>query len=133
MAVSLTPADLRSVLGIAEIPAPDMEDAGDRTERETVNAGNAAVANRLYAVASAEVLRYAPAAPSDVQDEALLRMAGYLFSDDAGAKVFRRFDLSETVTLEPRAPGSALRLSGAGALLSPWRVRRAVAVAEATS
>ena len=133
MAVSITPADLRAALGIAEIPAPADEDANDRTEREALNARNAAVANRLRAVIVAEVQRYAAGAPADVQDEAALRMAGYLFADEPGAKVWRRFDLDEAVSLEPRAPGSALRLSGAATLLSPWRVRRAIAAVEATS
>lgn len=130
--MAVTPAAMREVLGIAETPAPDMEDAGDRTEREAVNARNAAIANRLHAVATAEVERYAPGAPADVKDEALLRTAGYLFADEPAAKAWRRLDVGEAVALEPRAPGSALRLSGAAALLSPYRVRRAVAVAEAS-
>lgn len=131
--MAVTPADLRSVLGIAEIPAPDMEDAGDRTEREAINAGNAAVANRLHAVATAAVERYAGGAPPAVLDEALLRVAGYLFADEPAAKVLRRLEVPDALNIELRTPGSALRLSGAAALLSPWRVRRAVAVAEATS
>lgn len=131
--MAVTPADLRVVLGIAEIPAPANEDAGDRTEREEINRRHMVIANRLHAVATSEVERYARGAPQDTRDEALLRMAGYLFADDPAAKVWRRFDLDEIVSLEPRAPGSALRLSGAAALLSPWRVRRAVAAVEATS
>ena len=129
--MAVTPAELRVVLGIAEIPAPDMEDAGDRTKREALNARNAAVANRLQAVATAEVERFAPSAPQDARDEALLRVAGYLFADDRAARVLRRLQVGD-LDIELRAPGSALRLSGAAALLSPYRVRRAVAVAEAS-
>ena len=129
--MAVTPGDLRVVLGIAELPAPDMEDAGDRTEREAVNARNAAIASQLHGTAVALVDGYATA-PEVIRDEAILRTAGYLFADEPAAKVWRRLDVGEVAVLEPRAAGSALRLSGAAALLSPWRVKRAVAVAEAS-
>ena len=129
----ITPTELRIELGIEAIHAPAGEDANDRTEREAVNARNAAIAGRLHAVATAAVEGYAPDAPEDVRDEALLRFAGYTFGDQATAKVFRRLRVGETVDVEMRSPGSALRLSGAGALLSPYRVRRAIAAAEAAS
>ena len=133
MAVT-TPAELRIVLGIAAIAAPANEDANDATERNAVNARNLALATRLHAVATAVVERYAPGAPEELRDEGLLRVAGYLFADEPAAKVLRRLGLSGgDLDIEIRSPGSALRLSGAAALLSPYRVRRAIAVAEATT
>lgn len=133
MAVT-TPSELRVILGIPEIPAPSGEDANDATERNAINAANAAVANRLHAVATAVVERYAPGAPEALRDEGLLRVAAYLFADEPAAKVLRRLGLNGgDLDVELRAPGSALRLSGAMALLSPYRIRRATRVAEATT
>ena len=58
----------------------------------------------------------------------------YLHADDPAAKVLRRLEAGDgTVRIEPRSPGSALRLSGAAAVLSPYRVRRAVRAVEATT
>lgn len=125
----ITPGQLRTELGIAEIPAPHGEDAGDRTEREAINDRNMLLANRLHAVALAAVEGYAPGAADAVKSEALIRTAAYLHADGPAAKVLRRMQTAD-LTIEPRAPGSPLRLSGAAALLSPYRVRRAAAAAE---
>ena len=71
--------------------------------------------------AKALVERYAPAAPEAVANEAALRVIGYLFDRSAG--LVERSSDGLTVA---SAPGqiSALRHSGAMALLSPWKVRR---------
>lgn len=87
---------------------------------------NQALADRLHPVATAVVERYGPGAPSDVQDEAAIRFAGYL----AQAKNIgmRKVNIGG-LDLEPvidHAP--AFRRCGAMALLSPWRVRRAGAI-----
>ena len=124
----ITPDELRTELGLAEIAAPAGEDAGDRTEREAVNARNMATAVRLHAVALAAVNGYAPAVEDPLKSEAILRTAAYLHADDPAARTQRRLEVGDAVRLEPRAPGSALRLSGAAALLSPYRVRRAARV-----
>ncbi len=122
----ITPGELRAVLGgLAEIPAPPGEDANDATEREAINVRNMGTATRLHAVALDAVNRYAPGAPDSLKTEAIIRTAGYLYADQAGARVMRRLQVGDHVTIEPRAPGSALRLSGAAALLSTYRVRRA--------
>ena len=81
---------------------------------------------RLFNVAKGLVERYAPSAPDDVLDEALLRTADYLHADSPSLRVLRSIKLGDALALEPRAPGSAVRLSGAATLMSPWRVRRAV-------
>ena len=122
----ITPDELRAELGLAEVPAPPGEDAGDRTEREAVNARKAAIAVRLHAVALAAVDAYAPAAADALKSEAIIRTAGYLHADDPAARTQRRLEVGDAVRIEPRAPGSALRLSGAAAVLAPFRVRRAI-------
>ena len=55
-----------------------------------------------------------------------MRAAGFLQADDPALRVLRTIKVPDALEVEPRAPGSAVRLSGAGALMSPWRVRRAV-------
>ena len=74
-------------------------------------------------VAVSLVERYAPAAPDGVQNEATIRCAGWLADTPAASLQAEQYgDVSVTW-----APGqlSALRHSGAMALLSPWKVRRA--------
>ena len=63
---------------------------------------------RLLAVSTTAVEKFAPDAPSDIQNEAVVRMAGWMF--DAPAV---------TRAIDP------LRASGAVALLNPYRVHRA--------
>ena len=86
------------------------EDVDDTTER-------------LGATASALVERYAPGAPQVVRDEAVIRCAGWLREAPASAARMESIgDISTTFT--PSSTG-ALRASGAMALLSPWKIRRA--------
>ena len=88
---------------------------GDGTEIPDGAVGS--VLGRIAATARAMVEAYAPTAPDAIHDEAFVRLAGWLYdSDPAGA-----------------APGgpSALRSSGAGALLAPYRVRRGGAIGAA--
>ena len=70
-----------------------------------------AAANVLYGAASAQIERYAPSAPSAVQDAALVRMLAYLWELPAADSA--------------RGYQSALRNSGAIGLLSAYRVKRA--------
>ena len=90
---------------------------------EAVNLkGHEAGAPHLLAVATALVERYAPCAPEAVQNEACIRVVGYLTGHTDAAT------MSETVgpitTSYAVGSLSALRHSGAMALLSPWKVRR---------
>ena len=82
----------------------------------------AAQAARLLPVASALVGRYAPAAPEAVRNEAAIRVYGYLSQQPESAQRSDRIGDVETQW----APGnvSALRHSGAMALLTFWKVRR---------
>lgn len=66
----------------------------------------------MFPAAKALVEEYAPSAPGDVQNAALVRLLGWLY--DA----------------EPSDPqvGRAMQVSGAGPLLARWRVHRAGAI-----
>ena len=103
MAVALTTADLEAAAGISS-----------------------ATAVRLLPVATALVEDYAPAAPTALQNEAVVRVAGYLAQTPAST--LRRVDVG-SVTIDYRAgEKTALRNSGAMALLTSFKRRRAGAV-----
>ena len=104
MAVTLTPSDLEAALAI-----------------------NGALAVRLHGVSVALVQRYAPDAPPAVQDEAVIRCAGWLAESPAGAIRSETTGDVRTVFDVARA-SSALRHSGAMGLLTAWKVRRAGAI-----
>lgn len=70
-----------------------------------------AQATRLLATATAAVTKHAPDAPDAIQDEAVIRVAGYLFDAPTAAR--------------GAGYGDILRNSGALALLLPYRVHRA--------
>lgn len=71
------------------------------------------------------VCRYAPSAPDAVMREAIRRCADWMLGKDT---VF--VEVSLQGRSQSYAPGqwSALRHSGAMAILSPWKVRRAGAI-----
>ena len=78
---------------------------------------------RLGASAAALVERYAPGAPDAIKCEAVIRCAGWLREAPSyGARSESEGEISTSYT--PSATG-ALRASGAMALLSGWKVRRA--------
>ena len=104
MAVNLSAAELAEAVGIPE-----------------------ALAVRLLPTATALVDRFAPAAPEALANEAVIRTAGWLSeAPSSGARRESEGDIS--TTFSPAATG-ALRSSGAMALLSPWKARRAGVVA----
>lgn len=88
------------------------------------NPPNAARGASLLAVATERVMRYAPDAPGPMQDEAVIRFAGYLHGSDYGGIVSETSVGSATVTYAQNH-ADAFRRSGAAGLLSPWRIRRA--------
>lgn len=104
MAITLTPAELSGIIG-----AEDSD------------------AIRLHAVASARVVWYAPGAPAIVQDEAVVRYAGYLYG--SGGSMYGAYTSVEmgagTKVASPAHHAAAFRNSGAEGLLAPWRVRNA--------
>ena len=85
--------------------------------------------DRLEAVgatAAALVERYAANAPQAVKNEAVTRTAGYLMEQPMPA--IRESSIGELSYAIAPSHVSALRHSGAMALLSPWKVRRAGAI-----
>ena len=66
---------------------------------------------RLLATATELVTRHAPDAPDAMHNEAMIRVAGYLFDMPQAARGAGFADV--------------MRNSGAGALLLPWRIHRA--------
>ena len=103
MAVTLTAAELAEAIG---------------TDSTT--------ATRLLAVATELVNRYAPDAPGPMANEAVIRSAGWLAEQPAAS--IRSETVGEITTTYAPTLTSALRYSGAMALLSPWKVRRAGAI-----
>lgn len=103
MAVTITPDDLAIELGIP------------------VNR-----ASQLLNVSTALVIEYAPAAPAALQDEAAIRCAGWL-AEQPGASI-RSESTGDISTSYATNNLSALRHSGAMALLTRWKVRRAGAI-----
>ena len=81
-----------------------------------------AVAIHLRAVCLPIIEKYSPDAPDAAKSEALIRMSSWLDSSRGGLGI-RSLKVTESLTIEFRAAGSALRLSGSSALLSPWRRR----------
>ena len=79
---------------------------------------------RLHSIAKAAVDGYAPAASDDLKTESIIRVAAYMAHDDATIRPLSKVDV-DGIVVQPAAPGSALRRSGAMALLAPYRVRRA--------
>ena len=76
-------------------------------------------ATRLLAYATAAVQKHAPEADSTIQNEAVVRLAGYLFD--------------QPFTGRGPAFSNALRNSGSAAILLPWRIHRAGSTAEAVA
>ncbi|MCY4666172.1 MAG: hypothetical protein OXC00_16060 [Acidimicrobiaceae bacterium] len=86
----------------------------------------AADAARLLPVATEKVERYAPDAPEALQNEAVVRYCGYLHGSDYGGV---KSETTGPLSIEYQTNhAAAWRNSGAGALLSGHRVRRAGAI-----
>lgn len=102
-------------------------------------ASNAEI-ERLGLVSSVRVEQYAPGAPDVIRTEALIRYAGYLYEagkSDFGATRGKSRDLGSgfpSVQNDNKTDHAvAFRHSGAAALLSPWKRRRAGAIGGAGS
>ena len=80
----------------------------------------------LLAVASALIEEYAGGAPLAAKNEAAVRMAGYLRQSDFGG--FRREEIGPKVAEYVTNHAAMFRNSGAMALLTRWKVRRAGAI-----
>ena len=80
----------------------------------------------LGMTAAAYIERAAPGAPQAIKDEAVIRFAGYLASSDFGA--VKREQVGEVAFEHATNHGRIFYNSGAGALLSPWKKRRATVI-----
>ena len=80
-------------------------------------------APRVLAVATARVLKYAPSAPSEIHNEAVIRLAGYLAGSDYGG--ISEETVGPMTVKRPVNHAAMFRNSGAAGLLAPWRTHRA--------
>ena len=103
MAITLTASELQAALGI-----------------------DSATAIRLLPVATELVNRFAPDAPGVIADEGVVRTAAWLHEAPSGGQTSE--GIGDVSTRWSVASMSALRHSGAMALLSPWKIRRAGAI-----
>ena len=87
----------------------------------------AEIAERLGPVASALIEEYADGAPIPIKNEAVIRCSGWLFGSKPRGLTAIKF--SGTDLEFSSTDASALRASGAMALLTRWKVRRAGKIA----
>ena len=110
MAITLTVAQLRTALGLDSA----VTDEVDSAVTDEVDASLLAVASELVNKEGGED------APDAISDEAVILVAAHL--EDRIDGRLSALDIGP-VKLQLRAVGSAVRLSGARALLSPWYER----------
>ena len=79
-------------------------------------------AERLLPVCRAIVEKYAPDAPEAVGNEAIIRICGYFAEARFGGFI------SNQTKVPPSSHAAAFRNSGAQALVSPWKRRRAAGI-----
>ena len=103
MAVTIVASELRDELGLVDDTA-----------------GNAKAAKLLAIATQLSNLEGAVDAPDEVSNEAVTLVAGHL--EDRIPGRLQSLDVGP-VKLQLRAVGSAVRLSGARTLLSPWHAR----------
>ena len=108
-------------------PTPEPEEGFLTADDLVAVSIDAADAARLVPVVIALVDRFAPDAPDAIRKEAAIRVAGWLYESPSSG--IRRESVGPMdVSFSPTMTG-ALRASGAMALLGPWKVRRAGALA----
>ena len=81
-------------------------------------------AGEIGELAAALVERYSPGAPADVKDEAVIRFAGYL-SQSASFGAIRKGGVGPLSVEYITNHASMFRNSGAAAILTHWKIRRA--------
>ena len=118
-AVTLTWQDLYTALEWSGLDGPLTEDTPLPTGPNMIRHWE-----NLLATVTALVDRYAPGAPSEIKNEAAIRPAGYLQVNPMAA--VSQESLGTKQVSFNTSQISALRHSGAMALLSPWKVRRAL-------
>ena len=111
---------------LASSAAIDAETPLSATELAVAVGVDATRAGHLLSAAWALVQRYAPAAPDGILREAVIRTAGWLAEQPAAS--VRSEDTGDIATNYAPTMQSALRHSGAMALLTAWKIRRAGAI-----
>ena len=101
MAITITASELAEAIGGEDSPT---------------------IVARVLATASAIVTNYAPAAPDAVQNEAVVRFAGYLFGSDFGGVQSESIGPMRVDYATNHA--AAFRYSGAAGLLTRYKRRR---------
>ena len=110
--MALTIEDLALALGVT-IPDPPLDP--DPTTAELT---------RLLALSIATVEKYAPLAPLEVKDEAVIRLSGYLYGQRP-ERGLRGMSVGPVkMTFESPSP-TAFTSSGAKNLCAPFRIHRA--------
>lgn len=107
----------------AKAAAPATLTATELAAELGIDANRAAV---LIEVASALLEQYAPGAPIALKNESARRFGGYLSQTGFGA--IAKFQAGPLMTDYQTNHANAWRNSGAAALVSRWRVRRAGAI-----
>ena len=97
-------------------------DAATLANRIAGAANDDAAAASLLAAATAQVEEYAPDAPEAVQNEAVVRFAGYLAQSDFGG--FRRDEIGQKSAEYETNHAAIFRRCGAAGLLTRWKKRR---------
>ncbi len=90
---------------------------------EALKITDAALVERLLPVAYGLVVKYAPDAPLEIRNEAIIRCAGWL--KDQPSPSIRSEKTGDIETAYATTNTNALKASGAMSLLAPWRVYRA--------
>ena len=85
-------------------------------------------AERLLAVASKAVDRYAPLAPTTMKNEAVIRYAGYLTGSDYGGVKSESIGPRSVEYSPPSTHAAMFRNCGAAGLLTHYKKRRAGSV-----
>lgn len=109
-AITITLDDFAAVIGFDDLTA-------DRARYQ-----------RLYEMAQERINNYAPLAPTAVKNEAMVRFGGYFAQSDFGGVQSEAIGPRSVTYTPPSTNAAAFRHSGAAALLSPYRRRRAGAV-----
>ena len=89
-------------------------------------------AQELIDMASARVEAYASGAPESIKSEAIIRLCGYAFESTTygGFGAIREMKTGDSSHASVTNHAASFARSGAGGLLSAWRIRRAGAIKE---
>ena len=102
----------------------ELENAIAKLRRVVIFIEDAARASEVGKLAAALVERYAPAAPADAKDEAVIRFAGYISQSSSFGAI--RKGGAGPISIEYQTNHAAMfRNSGAEAILTHWKIRRA--------